>query len=161
MLRKALAAVGLLFVAAMIVSTGIALHYRWPAMFDAPGNPETIMTDFVWYGTRISPPVPGMVILTSAALCVLFRGWRGVAATLVLCGFSLLVMIAGAGEPATLPPNNIHPSVWFILGVIGRYAPIFIIALAFTELVRRGVSRRRTASELQSSWEKSTTPGST
>jgi hypothetical protein len=71
MLRKLLTTVALLFITAMIINTVIALHYRWPAMFDAPGNPATIMTDLVWYGTRISPPVPAMTVFTFLALAAL------------------------------------------------------------------------------------------
>jgi hypothetical protein len=53
------------------VNTVIAIHYRWPAMFDAPGNPATMETDFIWYGTRISPPVPAMVVFALLALASL------------------------------------------------------------------------------------------
>jgi hypothetical protein len=70
-LRKSLAGVALLFIVAMTVNTVIAIHYRWPAMFDAPGNPATMETDFIWYGTRISPPVPAMVVFALLALASL------------------------------------------------------------------------------------------
>jgi hypothetical protein len=143
MLRKSLAAVALLFIAAMVVNTAIALHYRWPAMFDAPGNPATIMTDFIWYGTRISPPVPAMIVFTLLALAALWRGWRGVAATVLIIALCVLMTIAGAGEPAGLPTNNVPRWAWLILGTIGGYAPLLVAALGAAELIRRFLSRRR------------------
>lgn len=141
MLRKMLSALALLFVAAMVVNTVIALHYRWPAMFDAPGNPATIGTDFILHGTMISPPVHALVILTFAAVFALYRGWRGVVATILLVGFSALGTIAAAGEPAPLPPNDVPTIIWSALGAIGRYAPLLIIGLGLAELIQRGVVR--------------------
>lgn len=145
MLRKGLTSVALLFVAAMIINTAIALHYRWPAMFDAPGNPDTIMTDFIWYGTRISPPVPGLTVFTIAALMSLYNGWRGVAATVVIMTVSVLMIIAGGGEPAGLPQNDVPSWAWLILGTIGLYAPLLIIVLGAADLARRFRARRRLA----------------
>jgi lysylphosphatidylglycerol synthetase-like protein (DUF2156 family) len=146
MLRKSLAAVALLFVGAMVVNTLIALHYRWPAMFDAPGNAETIATDFILHGTRISPPVHALVILSLAGVFALLRGWRGVLATIVLVAFAVLVTIAAAGEPAGLPENDVPKLAWVALGTIGRYAPILIIALGLSELARRFMQRPRQGS---------------
>jgi hypothetical protein len=137
--------VSLLFIVAMIVNTLIALHYRWPAMFDAPGNPATIEADFIWYGTRISPPVPAMIVFTLLSLAALWRGWRGVAATvliIVLCG---LMTIAGAGEPAGLPANDVPRWAWVILGTIGGYAPLLIAALGIAELIKRFATRDQKA----------------
>lgn len=145
MLRKGLTSVALLFVAAMIINTAIALHYRWPAMFDAPGNPATIMTDFIWYGTRISPPVPALVVFTLAALVALYGGWRGVAGTVVIMAVSVLMVIAGGGEPAGLPQNNVPGWAWRLLGTIGYYAPLLIIGLGAAELASRFRTRRRAA----------------
>jgi hypothetical protein len=143
MLRKIIAATAWVFVAAMIVNTAIALHYRWPAEFDAPGRPETIGTDFVLHGTRISPPVHALAILAAAGWLALYRGWRGVAGTAVLAAFSVLVTIAAAGEPAALPQNDIPYGVWLILGSIGRYAPILLMIIGVSELVRRAILRKR------------------
>jgi len=143
MLRKTLMTVTLLFVAAMVINTLIALHYKWPAMFDAPGDPRTIMRDFVWYGTRISPPVPGLLILTLSGILALHSGWRGVLATLLLVVLSILVTIAAAGEPAGLPPNDVPQVAWFVIGAIGRYAPILLITLGVAELIRRVTKARR------------------
>jgi hypothetical protein len=143
MLGKGLRAATLLFVAAMIVNTTIALYYRWPAMFDAPGNPETIGTDFILHGTRISPPVHALLILALAGWSVLYRGWRGVASALILVAFSVLVTIAAAGEPSKLPPNEVPVLAWYVLGAIGRYAPIAIIVLGVAELARRAYQRHR------------------
>lgn len=140
-LRLLLSGVAMVFVAAMIVNTAIALHYRWPAMFDAPGNPHTTTTDFVLYGTRISPPAYALVILAFAAVVALRRGWPGLAATVVLVAFSALSVIAGAGEPAGLPPNNVPSFVWTVVGTIGQFAPILVIAAGLSELVRRALSR--------------------
>jgi hypothetical protein len=141
--RKGLTGVALLFIAAMIVNTSIALHYRWPAMFDAPGNPATMGTDFIWYGTRISPPVPAMVAFTLLALAVLWRGWRGAAATILIMVLCVLMTIAGAGEPAGLPENNVPRWAWIILGAIGFYAPLLVALLGAAELVVRLMNRRR------------------
>jgi hypothetical protein len=143
MLRKSIAATAWVFVAAMIVNTAVALHYGWPAEFDAPGRPETIRTDFILHGTRISPPVHALLILAVAGWFALYRGWRGVAATVVLAAFSVLVTIAAAGEPAGLPSNKVPYSVWLILGSVGRYAPILLIIFGVLELTRRAVHRRR------------------
>jgi hypothetical protein len=141
MLGKGIAATAWIFVLAMIVNTVIALHYRWPAEFDAPGNRATIMTDFILHGTRISPPVHALLIIATAGWFALYRGWRGVAATTALVAFSLLVTIAAAGEPAGLPNNEVPWVVWLILGLIGRYAPILLIVLGLAELVRRTIQR--------------------
>lgn len=141
MLRKSLTGVSLLFIVAMIVNTVIALHYRWPAMFDAPGNPATIETDFIWYGTRISPPVPAMIAFTLLALATVWRGWRGVVATVLIVVLCALMTIAGAGEPPGLPANNLPRWSWVILGTIGGYAPLLVAVLGLTELVRRFVTR--------------------
>jgi hypothetical protein len=111
MLRKLIAATAWVFVVAMIVNTAIALHYSWPAEFDAPGRPETIGTDFVLHGTRISPPVHALLILAFAGWFALYSGWRGVAGAAVLAAFSVLVTIAAAGEPAGLPQNDIPHAV--------------------------------------------------
>jgi hypothetical protein len=143
MLRKWIAGTAWVFVAAMIVNTAIALHYGWPAEFDAPGRPETIRTDFILHGTRISPPIHALVILAAAGWFALYRGWRGVAGTAVLAAFSVLVTIAAAGEPAGLPKNDIPHAAWLILGSIGRYAPILLIILGASELIRRAVYRKR------------------
>ena len=143
MLRKLIAVTAWVFVVAMIVNTALALHHGWPAEFDAPGRPETIGTDFVLHGTRISPPVHALVILALAGWFALYSGWRGVAGVAVLAAFSVLVTIAAAGEPAGLPQNDIPRAVWLILGSIGRYAPILLIILGLSELIRRAVSRRR------------------
>lgn len=143
MLRKSIAATAWVFVLAMIVNTIIALHYRWPAEFDAPGDPATIMTDFILHGTRISPPVHALLIITAAGWFALYRGWRGIAATVALVAFSLLVSIAAAGEPAGLPNNDVPRLAWLILGLIGRYAPILIIVLGLAELGRRTMQRTR------------------
>jgi hypothetical protein len=35
----------------------------------------TIEIDFIWYGTRVSPPVPAMIAFTLLALAALWRGW--------------------------------------------------------------------------------------
>ena len=142
-IRKALCATALLFVAAMVVNTIIALHYRWPAMFDAPGNPDTIMTDFILYGTRISPPVMPMLVVAIAGLLALKRSNWGIAATLVVMAFSALVSIAGAGEPAGLPPHNIPRALLRVLGTVGAYAPLLMIALGAAELARRLIARRK------------------
>jgi hypothetical protein len=133
--------VALLFIVAMLVNTVIALHYRWPAMFDAPGNPATIETDFIWYGTRISPPVPAMIVFTLLALAVLWRGWRGVVATVLIVALCAIMTIAGAGEPGGLPANNIPRWAWIILGSIGGYAPLVVAALGIADLVRRYLGR--------------------
>ena len=143
MLRKSIAWTAWTFVAVMIVNTVIALHYRWSAEFDAPGNPATIGTDFILHGTRISPPVHAMVIIALAGWLALRRGWRGVAAIVALVAFSLLSTIAAAGEPARLPANDVPGAAWFFLGAIGRYAPLLIIGLGLAELVRRGAGRAR------------------
>jgi hypothetical protein len=137
--------VSLLFIMAMIVNTAIALHYRWPAMFDAPGDPATIGSDFIWYGTRISPPVPAMTAFTLLALAALWRGWRGVAATVLIVVLCAMMTIAGAGEPAGLPANEVPRSAWVILGTIGGYAPLLVAVLGLAELVRRFVSRQNEA----------------
>lgn len=142
MLSKTLRGVAFVFIAAMIVNTVIALYYRWPAMFDAPGNPETIATDFIFHGTRISPPIHALIILTIAALCTRLSGWRGVASVLLLIGFSVLGVIAAAGEPSNLPANNVPLLLWTILGTVGRYAPPVIIALGIAELLWRRAERR-------------------
>ncbi len=141
MLRKSLTGVSLLFIVTMIVNTVIALHYRWPAMFDAPGNPATIETDFIWYGTRISPPVPAMIVFTLLSLAALWRGWRGVVATVLIVVLCALMTIAGAGEPAGLPANGIPRWAWVILGTIGGYAPLLVAVLGIAELVRRFLTR--------------------
>jgi hypothetical protein len=141
MLRKGITATAWIFVLAMIVNTIIALHYRWPAEFDAPGNPATIMTDFILHGTRISPPVHALLMIAAAGWFALYRGWRGVTATAALVAFSLLVTIAAAGEPAGLPNNGVPWGVWLILGLIGRYAPILLIVLGLADLVRRIIQR--------------------
>jgi hypothetical protein len=133
--------VALLFIVAMIVNTVIALHYRWPAMFDAPGDPATIETDFIWYGTRISPPVPAMIAFTLLSLAALWRGWRGVAATVLIVALCALMTIAGAGEPAGLPANGLPRWAWVILGTIGGYAPLLVAVLGVSELVRRTLCR--------------------
>lgn len=130
-----------LFVLAMIVNTVIALHYRWPAEFDAPGSPDTIATDFILHGTRISPPVHALLILTLAGWFALYKGWRGVMGTVVLMAFSLLVTIAAAGEPAGLPQNGVPRMVWLVLGSIGRYAPLLLMGLGASELLRRAFFR--------------------
>jgi hypothetical protein len=140
-LRKSLTGVALLFIVAMIVNTMIALHYRWPAMFDAPGNPATIETDFIWYGTRISPPVPAMIAFTLLALAALWRGWRGVVATVLIVALCALMTIAGAGEPAGLPANDLPRWAWLILGTIGGFAPLLVAGLGISELVRRLLTR--------------------
>ena len=141
MLRKWLASLTLLFVGVMIVNTGIALAYRWPAMFDAPGNPDTIGTDFILHGTMISPPVHAMVLLAVAAVFALRDGWRGVLATVLLVALSTLGIIAGGGEPQALPANRIPDFAWQILGAIGRYTPLAIVAIGLAELSRRAVRR--------------------
>ena len=143
MLRKSIAATAWVFVVAMIVNTAIALHYGWPAEFDEPGRRETIGTDFVLHGTRISPPVHALVILAAAGWFALYQGWRGVAGTAILAAFSILVTIAAAGEPAGLPQNNIPQAAWLILGGIGRYAPLLLIILNVSVLIRRAVPRNR------------------
>jgi hypothetical protein len=140
-LRKSLTGVSLLFIVAMIVNTVIALHYRWPAMFDAPGNAATIETDFIWYGTRISPPLPAMIAFTLLAVAALWRGWRGVVATVLIIALCALMTIAGAGEPAGLPSNNLPRWAWVILGTIGGYAPLLVAVLGVAELVRRFMTR--------------------
>jgi hypothetical protein len=143
MLRRLIAVTAWVFVVAMVVNTMIALRYGWPAEFDAPGNPDTITTDFILHGTRISPPVHALLILATAGWFALYRGWRGVVATLALVAFSLLVTIAAAGEPAGLPQNDVPRFAWLILGVIGRYAPLLLILLGLAELVRRVLRRAR------------------
>jgi hypothetical protein len=140
-LRKCLTSVSLLFIVAMIMNTLIALHYRWPAIFDAPGNPATIETDFIWYGTRISPPVPAMIAFTLLSLAALWRGWRGVVATVLIVALCAIMTIAGAGEPAGLPPNDLPRGAWVILGTIGGYAPLLVAVLGVSELVRRFLAR--------------------
>ncbi len=149
MLRRSLTSVALLFIATMIVNTLIALHYRWPAMFDAPGDPATIMTDFVWYGTRISPPVPAMLVFTASALLALSRQRRGVVGTVVIMAVSVLMTIAGAGEPPGLPPNDVPAWAWRVLGAIGRLAPLLVILLGAAELVRRVRARRLRSAPLR------------
>jgi hypothetical protein len=49
--------------------------------------------------------------------------------------------IAGAGEPAGLPANNIPRWAWIILGSIGGYAPLVVAALGIADLVRRYLGR--------------------
>lgn len=142
-LQRGIALASWTFVAAMIVNTAIAVHYRWPAMFDAPGDPATVGTDFILHGTRISPPVHAMMILALAGWFALRSGWTGVVATLVLIAFSALVTIAAAGEPAGVPANAVPHGAWLLLGAIGRYAPLLIILLGSAELVRRMLPRRR------------------
>jgi hypothetical protein len=110
-------------------------------MFDAPGDPATIETDFIWYGTRISPPVPAMIAFTLLSLAALWRGWRGVAATVLIVALCALMTIAGAGEPAGLPANGLPRWAWVILGTIGGYAPLLVAVLGVSELVRRTLCR--------------------
>jgi hypothetical protein len=143
MLRKLIAVTAWVFVGAMVVNTAIALYYGWPAEFDAPGRPETSWTDFILHGTRISPPVHALVVLAVAGWFTLHQGWRGIAGTAVLAAFSMLVTIAAAGEPAGLPPNEIPHAVWFILGSIGRFAPILLIGMGLIELSRRALLAKR------------------
>jgi hypothetical protein len=49
--------------------------------------------------------------------------------------------IAGAGEPAGLPANNVPRWAWIILGTIGGYAPVVVAALGVADLVRRYSTR--------------------
>jgi hypothetical protein len=49
--------------------------------------------------------------------------------------------IAGAGEPAGLPANNVPRWAWVVLGTIGGYAPLLVAGLGVAELVRRFVTR--------------------
>jgi hypothetical protein len=137
MLRRCIKATAWMFVLGMIVNTIIALRYGWPAEFDAPGDPDTITTDFILHGTRISPPLHALVIIASAGWLATYRGWRGIAAIVVLLAYSVLVTVAAAGEPAGLPHNNVPRLVWLILGGIGRYAPILLILFGAAELIQR------------------------
>jgi hypothetical protein len=93
--------------------------------------------------TRISPPVHALVVLAVAGWLSLYSGWRGVAGAALLAAFSILATIAAAGEPAGLPQNTIPHAVWLILGSIGRYAPILLIVLRVSELIRRAVFKNR------------------
>jgi hypothetical protein len=49
--------------------------------------------------------------------------------------------IAGAGEPAGLPENDLPRGAWVILGTIGGYAPLLVAVLGVSELVRRFLAR--------------------
>jgi hypothetical protein len=82
-----------------------------------------------------------MVAFTLLALAALWRGWRGVVATVLIVALCAIMTIAGAGEPAGLPANNVPRWAWIILGTIGGYAPLVVAALGLADLVLRYVSR--------------------
>jgi hypothetical protein len=78
-----------------------------------------------------------MIAFTLLSIAALWRGWRGVAATVLIVALCALMTIAGAGEPAGLPANDLPRWAWVILGTIGGYAPLLVAVLGVTELVRR------------------------
>jgi hypothetical protein len=60
---------------------------------------------------------------------------------MLIIALCAIMTIAGAGEPAGLPANNVPRWAWIILGTIGGYAPLVVAALGLADLVRRYLSR--------------------
>jgi hypothetical protein len=110
-------------------------------MFDGPGNPATIETDFIWYGKRISPRVPAITAFTLLALAALWNGWQVVAATVLIVALCALMTIAGAGEPAGLPANDSLSGPGASSVPSGGYAPLLVAVLGVAELARQFVTR--------------------
>ncbi|MDX6609871.1 MAG: hypothetical protein QOF85_1796 [Solirubrobacterales bacterium] len=107
----------------------VSILARWPHQFTGPGDPDKILSDFLRYGTLLSPPLPILLMFGVTIVLIGRDRSRGLGAAILsaIC----LVMSAGALGEALAPAS---PDVPYLLqvssGILGAAAFAFLLVMS-------------------------------